>query len=339
MGEPERAKALDPARGQRDEAGCTEAERRQRDALPRADPHHHGLGAVALLGQRAGHGRGRLSHRRCGHAEEGDGDRLLDARPLRDLHRVREVQRRPVGLEGGVGPVALVLGLERLSLHPDLDLDAGGDLVEDRAHVPERLVGRDESREGLLEPVAVRRLDDARPARALLGRVQHAEADAVAAERRARGPGHAEGDAAVLPALDEAHPVEAHAAPAVQGTEADPEGLGLGLDLEVLELGGNGGPALLAHRDVDAAQDLALAEPDPPQLAAVEDEPQGAGAERDRELGRGVDVSGRGVRRFGSHRRSGRNVSGARGACPRSRPARRTAGELRPPCFRMASLE
>ena len=106
-------------------------------------------------------------------------------------------------------------------------------------------------------------------------------------------------------ALDAALPVEAHAAAAVAGHEADAEGLGLGLDLEVLERGRHRGPALLAHGHVDAAQDLALAEPDPAQLAAVEDEPQRPRAQRDRELGGRVDVSGagRGVR-LGSMPRS-----------------------------------
>ena len=68
------------------------------------------------------------------------------------------------------------------------------------------------------------------------------------------------------------------------GPEADPEGLGLRLDLEVLELGGHGGPALLADGHVEAPQDLSFAEADPAQLAAIEHEPQRPRAQRHREI-------------------------------------------------------
>ena len=59
------------------------------------------------------------------------------ASPASTSDRERQVQRRAVGLEGGVAPVALVLGLERLALHPHLGLDAGRHLVQDRADVAE----------------------------------------------------------------------------------------------------------------------------------------------------------------------------------------------------------
>jgi hypothetical protein len=116
-------------------------------------------------------------------------------------------------------------------------------------------------------------LDDAFPTGAPLGRVQDAQADAVAAERRARRAVHPEGDAAVGAALDAPVPVEADEAEAVTGPEPDPERLGLGLDLEVVEHGGDGEPGLVPHGRVDPAQDLALPQPYPAQLAAVEDEP------------------------------------------------------------------
>ena len=209
-----------------------------------------------------------------------------------DLDRERQVDRRAVGLERRVAPVALVLGLERLSLHPHLDLDAGRHLVQDRAHVAERLVRRDTRRKRALGAVAVDQLDDARTAGARLDRMQHAQPEPVAQEARAgRAAGSLNSMRPSARPQIAAFPRVADGAPRVPCHEADPERVGLGLDHEILELGGHGDPALAAQAEVDAAQYLALPEPDPAQLAAIEHHPQRSRAQRNRERGGGRCVN------------------------------------------------
>ncbi len=80
-------------------------------------------------------------------------------------------QRPHIGLERGVGPVALVLHLEGVALHLDGAAKAGRGFVGDRRNVESGLVGADPQRkEGLLaRAVAV---DEAQARRRLLG--QHA---------------------------------------------------------------------------------------------------------------------------------------------------------------------
>ncbi len=65
---------------------------------------------------------------------------LPDAVSLLDLNRVRQPQRRRVGLVGGVGPVALILHLPEIALEPNDDLAARSG-VRDRLHIDERLMG------------------------------------------------------------------------------------------------------------------------------------------------------------------------------------------------------
>ena len=138
--------------------------------------------------------------------------------------------------------------------------------------------------EGALGAVAVDRLDDAGPPGARLDRVEHAEADAVAQEARAGLALHGELDAPVGTPADSTLPGVLHGPALVACAEANPERGGLGLDLEALELGRDRDPVLGAEREVDGAQHLALAEPDPAQRPAVEDEAQRSRAQRNREL-------------------------------------------------------
>ena len=62
---------------------------------------------------------GRFLHRR--HLPlQGQRHRLGDARPLPDLHRERQSQRRAIGLERGISPVALVFQLEDIAFEANL---------------------------------------------------------------------------------------------------------------------------------------------------------------------------------------------------------------------------
>ena len=65
---------------------------------------------------------------------------LPDAVSFVDLDRVRQSQRRRIGLVGGVGPVALILHLPEIAFEPDNDL-AARRRVRDRLHVDEWLMG------------------------------------------------------------------------------------------------------------------------------------------------------------------------------------------------------
>ena len=69
--------------------------------------------------------------------------------------------------------------------------------MQDRTHVAEGLIGRDERREDTLGAIAVHVLDDAALPRARLRGVQHAEPDPVAEESGAGRALRAELDAAV----------------------------------------------------------------------------------------------------------------------------------------------
>ena len=181
--------------------------------------------------------------------------------------------------------------------------------MQDRADVAEGLMRRDERRKDTLGAVAVHGLDDAPPPGARLGRVEHAQANPVAQEARSGRAAHRKGDTPVPGALDLGPPVEVHGATLVMRQEANLERSRLGCNLEIPDLVRDRGPALGAQREVDAAQDLALAEADPAQLAAVEDEPQRPGAERNRDLGR--VVNGDRILRGGAGHRSPPVLCGA----------------------------
>src|SRR4051812_36133952 len=55
-----------------------------------------------------------------------DGHLLPNAVPFMDLNRVRQPERRRVGLVGSISPVALILHLPEIAFEPDLDLAAPG---------------------------------------------------------------------------------------------------------------------------------------------------------------------------------------------------------------------
>ena len=79
--------------------------------------------------------------RRCRKAQR---DRLRDRLAGRQHVGPGQLQRPAVGLVGGVGPVALVLHLERVALHPALARGGPGAMMGDRADRLERLPGVDQ---------------------------------------------------------------------------------------------------------------------------------------------------------------------------------------------------
>ena len=57
----------------------------------------------------------------------------------RDGHRFGQILRRAVGLERGVGVIALVFHLEHFAVETDFHADAGGRFVFDGSDIFERL--------------------------------------------------------------------------------------------------------------------------------------------------------------------------------------------------------
>ena len=127
--------------------------------------------------------RGCLGRLRGKVAFEGNYDFLLNLVSLRQLRGVWNYQRRAVGFEGRVCPVALVLHLEDFSL----ECDARPTIVDKfMAHSPQVLGGlmrRDELGKTAFCFLAASGLQQPGPARGRFS-VQHAEADAVAFEVR-----------------------------------------------------------------------------------------------------------------------------------------------------------
>ena len=66
-------------------------------------------------------------------------NRLFERHVLRQRVRPGQSERAHIGLVGGVGPVALILHLEGVALHPAFDARAGRELVLDGAQVHHRL--------------------------------------------------------------------------------------------------------------------------------------------------------------------------------------------------------
>lgn len=204
-------------------------------------------------------------------------NRLVNRCARLQANRVRDPERGAVGLERGVGPVPLVLHLEQVALEPDVGLDAARGRPADPAHLLEWLVRRD--------PHGKRA--DGRPVRSVDGhrqpghleRVEEAEADPVAEEAGLGCPVHRVRDRAVRPAADPPVPAEREVPFAMARRERDLEGVAVILDLDVLESPCDRAPALIAHGDVDSADQLVTTEPQPAQLRALEGDRQRAGAE------------------------------------------------------------
>ena len=241
-----------------------------------------------------------------------DRDPLADARARFDRDREGQAQRRAVGLERGVGPVALVLHLEGVAFHQDFGLHAGHHAVGERPDVEEGLMGGDALRKSAVGHAAIdvrHRAWGARQGH----RVQDAEADPVALEAGARFAVEGEDDRAVGGAGDAALPEEVDVGLAVGDVVADREGVGPGFDLDVGKLGADGAPVVVTDGGVDPAHDLVLAEPDVAQVAVIVQRRERPRAERDRFRQRFVlAVIQHALRHFSHHRLSLHNFSSDR---------------------------
>ena len=118
-------------------------------------------------------------------ARNPDGHTLLHGIAGTDLHRERQPERRTIGLEGGVRPVALVLHLEYIAREQRLYTDLVRKRVFNGADIQKRLVRRDMHRECPQLVLCMAVGDPAALTRAGI-RMQHAEADAVAQKLRLR---------------------------------------------------------------------------------------------------------------------------------------------------------
>ena len=127
----------------------------------------------------------------------------LDRHPLREALAgsgtmgIAERDRRAVRLERGVGPVALVLHLERVAFHATFRGDTGAHLMGDRAHLLERLPRLDKVWQLGPDDPAVDMLDRHRRAGQSDDRMQHAEAAARRLEVASRRGRHVELERAV----------------------------------------------------------------------------------------------------------------------------------------------
>ena len=171
---------------------------------------------------------GRAGGRRDG--SRGDGHRLVAALAGGQLVREAQRQRRAVGLERRVGPVALILGLEQVAVEGQRDLTAArqrdlqpADRVEqwdvDAVLEPLR---RDEPWE-LAGDGPLRRLAPVARAAQLAPRMQHAESDPVVEHGPSAPAIHGEGDGPAHVAGDRALPGEVRVVTGVTDREAHGE--------------------------------------------------------------------------------------------------------------------
>ena len=189
---------------------------------------------------------------------------------LAGLRRMREAgsERCGIGLERGVAPVALILDLEQgpFELEGDphtighLDIQAVEGREQCRGQAPDEVLRPDIGRKRAL--VHALRCARAEAATGVLGRVQDAPADAVELHRGIRDPIEAEREAAVLSSRELAVPGEIHAQGGIGAVrvEAQREAALAGIEADAAEVRCDRSPVAVAHRCVQAAHDLDLAE-------------------------------------------------------------------------------
>ena len=153
--------------------------------------------------------------------------------------REPEAERRRVGLERRVGPVALILHLELVALerevHGQPRRQVDGKLVEGprgrKVDAVHQRLRHDRVREDALGRPGLAGGSIA-TAPEQLGEMQHAEADAAVAERAGRGAVHLVAERAVRAALDAAPPLEVERVGHVASRERDRERVVVPIDAQ-----------------------------------------------------------------------------------------------------------
>ena len=224
---------------------------------------------------------------------EGEPHGLVDHRTGRDRVGPGQRQRPEVGLEGGIEPVAVVLGLPGgVALHPAGGAKAGQRLVGDGADVEEGLDRVDEVGEpGVLQPAAAV-LDSRRRPYHPLQRMQDGEPGPRRRKVGLRRPVAAISEAPARRAVDPALPAQLAAFAGGDGGEGDGEAVRTFLDPHVGELRDRRAPAAVADDEGDAADHLRALDADAAQLGPGENGAERTGAEQPllgHRLGRAVE--------------------------------------------------
>ena len=196
--------------------------------------------------------------------------RLFDFGARRQRVGPRQADWAHIGLERGVGPVALVFHLVGVARHAAGDPRAVGDGVGDRAQVHHRLVGLDFLRETGVPDVPIDFLYGGRRARNAVHRVQHHESGAVGGEigfRRALGR---ETQVSVGAALDDRFKAEGLARVANRRAVGHAERLVRFLDRKIDDFRLIGAPHRIAGDERDGAHHLDPVQADVAQVAVLQ---------------------------------------------------------------------
>ena len=200
-------------------------------------------------------------------------------RPCFDLDRKRQVQRRPVGLEVGVGPVAVVFGFEDFAEETYFCDRSGRDFMRNGSDINKGLMRRDKIGESERFPWTVGPGNGTGLARASAQGMMHAKADSIAAECRTGFPIEREGKLALRGARDRGMPYKVDIPLLVHGVVGDRKVPFSLVDLQILDSSGDGSPVVIAQRKVNPAEHLAIAKHDSPQVPVRERKLKGAGCE------------------------------------------------------------
>ena len=224
----------------------------------------------------------RASRGRRGRAGEGE-DRALDhALALGDGIGPGDVPGPAIGLEGGIAPIALILHLPDIALHPHRRFETGHDLVAEGADIHEGLMGADRVGKARLLHGLIRAGEGERSPGDPGQRMQDAEAGPRGGEIRQRPGLGLEGEPARRGCLDNRLDLELTPRGLVEGAVADANSASGLLDLEIGDLRRWGFPTRPPDDEGDAAQGFNSLLSDIAELARFE-------VEAERSLGKAAD--------------------------------------------------
>ncbi len=194
---------------------------------------------------------------------------LLNLDALRERIRPWPGQRAHIGFVGGIGPVAMVLHLERVAFHRACGPDARRHLMGQSADIAKRAVRIDlcgEFRQ-LLAAVDVEHLQ--RAAGDALQRMQDNEAGAVGLDICQGLGDHLEGERAVIAAINPGFVDEGAFVILTGRAIGDGESADVLIDIEIFDDRGKRPPVLIANEIGDGAKNLHAAQLDIAKLAVL----------------------------------------------------------------------